>query len=97
MLAMPDYSDELRAVISAVSFCPDCSGMAFAYRSTDRKRDNPNQWDFMCPRCGIDFVMPESESLKINQTGSRTSALAMAMSNFTDGIDFQPMSPTSMS
>lgn len=60
---MPDYSDELYDVIAGVSFCPDCSTLAFAYRSTDAERINSNHWDFMCPRCGTDFVMPESELL----------------------------------
>ena len=58
---MPNYSDKLDDVIAAVSICPDCGMLAFAYRSSDAKRHDSDRWDFMCARCGTEFVMPESE------------------------------------
>ena len=58
-MPMPDYSDELGDVIAAVSICPDCTTWVFAYKSTSAKRKDSDRWDFMCPRCGIDFAMPE--------------------------------------
>ncbi|MGA2648476.1 MAG: hypothetical protein ABSF15_27650 [Candidatus Sulfotelmatobacter sp.] len=60
---MPDDWDEHNDV-AAGSSCPipDCGALAVAYRSTDgvgRGRSNP--WEFTCPRCGIDFTVPENE------------------------------------
>ena len=57
---MPDYSDVLDKV-AAASICPDCSVLAFASRSTVVKCDYSDWWEFMCPRCGMEFATPESE------------------------------------
>ena len=62
-MRVPDYSDELDDVIAAVSICPDCGTSAFAYRSTDAKRDDSDRWDFTCPGCGTDFVISETKLL----------------------------------
>jgi hypothetical protein len=58
-MPIPDYSDELGDVIAAVSICPHCTTWVFAYRSTAAKQKDSDRWDFTCPRCGIDFAMPE--------------------------------------
>lgn len=35
---------------------------AVAYRSADGLgRDHSEPWEFTCPRCGIDFTMPDDE------------------------------------
>ena len=59
-MPMPNYSDKLDDVVAAVSIYP-CGTLAFAYRSSDAKRHDSDRWDFMCARCGTDFLMPESE------------------------------------
>jgi ribosomal protein S27AE len=60
-MPVPIYSDKLDDVVAAVSICPDCGMLAFAYRSSDAKRNDSDRWDFMCARCGTEFVMPEGE------------------------------------
>ena len=60
---MPDDWDE-HDDIAAGSSCPmaDCGELAVAYRSTDGvERDDSEPWEFTCPRCGIDFTVPEDE------------------------------------
>ncbi len=43
---------------------PNCGELAVAYRSTDGvERDRSEPWEFTCPRCGIDFTVPEDELL----------------------------------
>jgi len=40
----------------------DCGKLAVAYRSTGVVgRDHSEPWEFTCPRCGIDFTVPEDE------------------------------------
>ena len=60
-MPMPDYSDELDDIVAAASICPACDTIAFAYRSTDMKRDDCDRWEFTCPQCGIGFIMPKSK------------------------------------
>jgi len=63
---MPDVWDERDDVVAAASVCPmpDCGALAFAYRSTDGVgRDHSEPWEFTCPRCGIDFTVPQDEIL----------------------------------
>jgi predicted RNA-binding Zn-ribbon protein involved in translation (DUF1610 family) len=60
---MPDDWDE-HDDIAAGSSCPmpNCGELAVAYRSTDGvERDRSEPWEFTCPRCGIDFTVPEDE------------------------------------
>ncbi|MFY9909220.1 MAG: hypothetical protein WCF22_18270 [Candidatus Sulfotelmatobacter sp.] len=50
--------------IAAGSSCPmpDCAALAVAYKSVDGvARDHSEPWEFTCPRCGIDFTVPEDE------------------------------------
>jgi len=60
---MPDNWDE-HDDIAAGSSCPmpDCGVLAVAYRSADGvERDHSEPREFTCPRCGIDFTMPDDE------------------------------------
>jgi hypothetical protein len=62
---MPDDGDEHGEVVAAGSICPipDCGALVVSYRPPDRMaRDNARSWcEFTCPRCGIDFTLPEDE------------------------------------
>jgi hypothetical protein len=62
---MPDLWDERDDVVAAGSICPisDCGALVVAYRPPDRTgRDSARLWwEFICPRCGTDFTVPEDE------------------------------------
>lgn len=62
---MPADWDESDDVVAAGSICPvpDCGALVVSYRPPDRTgRNNAKQWcEFTCPRCGIDFTVPEDE------------------------------------
>ena len=61
---MPDDWEEHDDVVAVGSSCPipDCGALVVAYRPPDRTgRDNAEPWAFTCPRCGIDFTVPEDE------------------------------------
>lgn len=58
---MPNYSDELSEIIAAASICSVCDTVVFAYRSGYRNCHDSDRWEFMCPQCGTDFTVPESE------------------------------------
>ena len=61
---MPDDWDELGDVVAAGASCPipDCGALAVTYRPTeDVGRADSEPWEFTCPRCGIDFTVPEVE------------------------------------
>jgi hypothetical protein len=61
---MPDDWDEQDDVVAAGASCPvpDCGALAVAYRSTEGVgNDHSKPWEFTCPRCGIDFSVPEDE------------------------------------
>lgn len=47
-------------VIAAAATCPmpDCGGLVVAFRPMDCDAE---PWEFTCPRCGIDFIVPEEE------------------------------------
>jgi hypothetical protein len=57
------YEWDQRDDIAAGSSCPkpDCGAMAVAYRSADDAGRDSKLWKFICPRCGIDFTVPEAE------------------------------------
>jgi hypothetical protein len=51
-------------LLATGAFCamPACGAFVVAYRSADRIGcDNAELWAFTCPRCGIDFTVPEDE------------------------------------
>lgn len=55
-----EHDDEVAA--GAICPEPDCGALAFAYRSTDLVgRDDAEPWEFTCPRCGMEFTVPEDE------------------------------------
>ena len=62
---MPDDWDERDDVVAAGSICPvpDCGALVLSYRPPDRTgRDSAKPCcEFNCPRCGIDFAVPEDE------------------------------------
>ena len=62
---MPDDWDERGEVVAAGSICPipDCGSLVVSCRPPDRTGlDNARSWcEFRCPRCGIEFAVPEDE------------------------------------
>jgi len=62
---MQDDWDTRGEVVAAGSICPipDCGALVISWRSPDRTgRDNARSWcEFTCPRCRIDFTVPEDE------------------------------------
>ena len=53
--------------VAAGAICPlpDCGALTVAYRSTDGvDRDHSEPREFTCPRCWIDFTVPEDEPLQ---------------------------------
>ena len=57
-----EFSDDV--VIAAATACPmlDCGTLVVAYRSTDSaEHDDAQPWEFTCPRCGFEFVVPEED------------------------------------
>jgi hypothetical protein len=62
---MLDDWNERDEVVAAGSICPvpNCGALAVCYRPPDRTgRINAKSWcEFTCPRCGIDFAVPEDE------------------------------------
>ena len=41
---------------------PDCGALVVTYTPPDRTgRDNAEPWEFVCGRCGVEFVAPEDE------------------------------------
>ena len=53
---------EVLLAAGAICPMPDCGVLAVAYTSPDRTgRDNAEPWEFTCPRCRIDFTVPEEE------------------------------------
>jgi hypothetical protein len=50
--------------VAAGSSCPmpDCGTLAVAYGPRDGVgRNRFESWEFRCPRCGVEFVVPEDE------------------------------------
>ena len=61
---MPHEWEELDDEVAAGSSCtmPDCGTLAVAYGSRDDVgRNRSESGEFTCPRCGIEFVVPEDE------------------------------------
>jgi hypothetical protein len=41
---------------------PDCSSLVIEYRAADSVRPgHPEDWEFTCPRCGIEFTVAQGE------------------------------------
>jgi hypothetical protein len=61
---MPDEWYEHDDVVAAGSSCPmpDCGALTVAYRSADDVgHDDAEPWEFTCPRCGLQFTVPEGD------------------------------------
>jgi hypothetical protein len=61
---MPGDVEQRDNVVVAGSTCPvaECSSLVFAYRSqAAHEHDEP--WDFACPRCGTEFLVPKEDLL----------------------------------
>jgi hypothetical protein len=61
---MPHEWEELDDEVAAGAICrmPDCGALTVAYGATDGVgRDHSEPWEFTCPRCGIEFTVPEYE------------------------------------
>jgi len=55
-----ERDDEVAA--GAICPTPDCGALAVAFGATDSVgRDRSEPYAFTCPRCGIDFAIPEDE------------------------------------
>ena len=65
---MADDGEQREDVIAAGTSCPilDCRALMLAYRSIGNGgRDNtePWEWEFACPRCGVEFTVAECDLL----------------------------------
>ncbi len=55
-----DCDGELAA--AAICPMPDCGALAVAYHPTQSfGGQDAEPWEFKCPRCGIEFSVPEDE------------------------------------
>jgi hypothetical protein len=61
---MPGDVEQRDNVVVAGSTCPvaECSSLVFAYRS-HVNHDHGEPWDFTCPRCGTEFLVPKEDLL----------------------------------
>lgn len=51
-------------IVAAASSCPmpDCSSLVIEYRTAGSVRPgHPEEWDFTCSRCGIEFTVAQGE------------------------------------
>ena len=59
---MPHDWEQREDVIAAGTTCPmpDCAALTLTYRSADDvDRLDAEPWEFTCPRCGLEFIIPE--------------------------------------
>lgn len=62
--AMPQALQQRNDIVAAASSCPapDCSSLVIEYRSADSVRPgHPEDWEFTCPRCGMEFTVTQGE------------------------------------
>ena len=62
--AMPHDWEERDDIIAAASRCPvpDCGSLVVEYRAANNVRpSHPEDWDFTCSRCGIEFTVAQGE------------------------------------
>jgi hypothetical protein len=58
--ALEQYDD----IVAAASSCPvpDCSSLVIDYRPAGSVRhDHPEDWEFTCSRCGMEFTVTQGE------------------------------------
>ena len=61
---MSNKAEESKYEMAAGAICPmpSCGSLVVAFRATQvRGLENIKPWEFTCPHCGVDFVVPESE------------------------------------
>lgn len=61
---MPGDLDEREELLTAVARCPlaDCATLMLAYRSSvDIPAVEDGAWEFVCPRCGSESVVPKHQ------------------------------------
>lgn len=61
---MPYDWDERDDEVAAAAICPvpECGALAITHRSTDgMEYDDAEPCEFTCPRCGIEFAVPEGD------------------------------------
>ncbi len=54
-----ERDDEVAA--GAICPIPDCGAIGVAFRPKYIRGGYAEPWEFTCPRCGIDFTVPEHE------------------------------------
>ena len=62
--AIPHILEQRDNIVAAVSSCPvpDCSSLVIEYRAaTTIRPDHPEDWEFTCSRCGIQFTVAHGE------------------------------------
>jgi len=62
--AMPHEWERRDDIVAAASSCPvpDCSSLVVEYRAAGSVRPgHPEDWEFMCSRCGIEFTVAQGE------------------------------------
>ena len=60
MLRQWEACDEVAA--GAICPMPDCGELVIALRATTAgEHDRGKPWEFTCPRCELDFTVPEDE------------------------------------
>jgi hypothetical protein len=62
--AMPQALEHCDDIVAAASSCPvpDCSSLVIDYRPADSVRhDHPEDWEFTCSRCGMEFTVTQGE------------------------------------
>ena len=62
--AMPQALEQCDDIVAAASSCPvpDCSSLVIDYRPSGSVRPgHPEDWEFMCSRCGMEFTVTQGE------------------------------------
>lgn len=56
--------EEREDIVAAASTCPipGCSSLVIEYRAAESVRPgHPEDWEFTCPRCGVEFTVAQGE------------------------------------
>ena len=60
---MPDNWKQRDDIVAAASSCPvpDCGSLVIEYRAAGSTKSGPEDWEFTCSRCGIEFRVAQDE------------------------------------
>jgi hypothetical protein len=61
---MPHHWEQRNDIVAAASRCPvsECGSLVIEYRAAGSVRPgHPEDWEFTCPRCGIEFTVAQGE------------------------------------